>query len=71
MTSLIALALMLSASVASGSATPASDNSEPATPETTVKKEKPKKICKSSPTAVGSRLAKRVCKTEEEWAKED
>ena len=32
-------------------------------------KPKPKKICRSDPRATGTRLARRVCKTEEEWAK--
>ena len=31
------------------------------------KKKKPKKICKTSDKITGSRIAKRTCKTEEEW----
>jgi hypothetical protein len=32
-----------------------------------VKKKKAKKICKNSNGITGSRIAKRVCKTQEEW----
>lgn len=76
MTSLIALALILSGT--------ASTETEAGTTETTVattevpaaepqpKKQKAKKICKDNVAATGSRIAKRVCKTEAEWAaKED
>ena len=34
----------------------------------TVKKEKPQKICKTDPRVTGTRIAKRICKTETEWA---
>ncbi len=38
------------------------------TAQAPVKKAKPKKICKTSDKITGSRIAKRTCKTEEEWA---
>jgi hypothetical protein len=31
------------------------------------KKEKPKKICRSNTMDTGSRIARKTCKTEEEW----
>jgi hypothetical protein len=39
-----------------------------ATEQPAAKKAKPKKICKASDKITGSRIAKRTCKTEEEWA---
>lgn len=38
------------------------------TGQPSAKKVKPKKICKASDKITGSRIAKRTCKTEEEWA---
>lgn len=47
----------------------------PAEPQTTsqpatdaAKPAKPKKICKADPALSGSRMSKRLCLTEEEWA---
>ena len=53
------------------SAQPAADPqlSTPAATEAPAQKQvKPKKICKADDSASGSRMAKRVCLTEEEWA---
>jgi hypothetical protein len=76
MTSLIALALMLSGTAISETEAAASEIGNVATdvpaaaPQPT--KKKAKKVCKDNVAATGSRIAKRVCKTEEEWAaKED
>lgn len=60
----IALMLVLGASSMTVSAF-AADEGAATQP---VKKAKPKKICKTNPSTTGSRIAKRVCKTEEEWA---
>ena len=53
------------------SAQPVADQPEPA-PATAdapaPKKAKAKKICKDDDTLSGSRMAKRLCLTEEEWA---
>jgi hypothetical protein len=69
MTPFIAIALLF----ASGSAASApATESAATTAAVETKKPKPKKICKTDPRVTGTRIAKRVCKTEEEWnAKED
>ncbi len=36
----------------------------------TVKSTKPKKVCRTDKKETGSRIAKRICKTEEEWQNE-
>jgi hypothetical protein len=60
------LALILAASASS--MTVAAIAADGATEQPTSKKAKPKKICKTSDKITGSRIAKRTCKTEEEWA---
>jgi hypothetical protein len=72
MTKFVALAILFAVG-ASGSSLAADNASEMATPEAKpVKKDKPKKICRSNTQDTGSRITKRVCKTQEEWdAKED
>ena len=61
-----ALALMIALGLFSASTIVSA--SEPSTIDAPAKKKKPKKICKSNSGVTGSRIAKRVCKTEEEWA---
>jgi hypothetical protein len=60
--SLLLAALLVSAQPAADQSAPA-----PATAEAP-KTVKPKKICKADDAASGSRMAKRLCLTEEEWA---
>jgi tellurite resistance protein len=60
-TLLIAAGISAAASTAS-----ATSNTAP------TEKPKQKKICKTDTSVTGTRIAKRICKTEEEWAvKED
>ena len=66
MSKALTFALMLAVGTASVSVSVAAADSE-AAPQPT-KKKKAKKICKNSSGITGSRIAKRVCKTEEEWA---
>jgi hypothetical protein len=61
-----ALALLLA--VSTTAAVAAEGNGAPA--PTTVKKEKPKKICKNDNRLTGTRISKRICKTQEEWDKD-
>ena len=65
MTKSLTLALLLSVSVSMVTASAVSA-ADAATAEP-VKKAKVKKICKNSNGITGSRIAKRVCKTQEEW----
>jgi hypothetical protein len=58
-------ALILAVSISSVSV--AATASEQSATEAPAKKKKPKKICKSSSQDTGSRITKRVCKTQEEW----
>ena len=61
-----AIALLLASSAA------ATTDSAETTSAVQTKKAKPKKICKLDPRVTGTRISKRICKTEEEWAiKED
>ena len=60
----LALALAIGVSSMTVAAFAADSEAAPAP----VKKKKPKKICKNSSGVTGSRIAKRVCKTEDEWA---
>jgi hypothetical protein len=62
----LTFALMLAVGASSMTAPIAAADPEAAPqPE---KKKKPKKICITSNKVTGSRIAKRICKTEEEWA---
>ena len=65
MTKALIFALMLAVGASSMTVAAVAADSE-ATP-TPAKKKKAKKICKSNSGITGSRIAKRVCKTEEEW----
>jgi hypothetical protein len=69
--SMIALALLVSASSSSAEvpSKAASANTYYAAngDATEVEKKKPKKICKPDPRVTGTRIAKRICKTAEEW----
>ncbi|HEX8842479.1 MAG TPA: hypothetical protein VF757_09285 [Sphingomicrobium sp.] len=49
-------------------AAPQPETITPAAAAPAPKATKPKKICKSLDADTGTRFAKRVCKTEEEWA---
>ena len=60
------IALILAAGAASMAVSATAANE--ATEQPAAKKVKPKKICKASDKITGSRIAKRTCKTEEEWA---
>jgi hypothetical protein len=60
------LAIILVAGAASMAVSATAANE--ATEQPAAKKAKPKKICKASDKITGSRIAKRTCKTEEEWA---
>lgn len=61
----LSLAVMLAIGAASLSTVAVSaDGGTAQQPE---KKKKPKKICKSSTQDTGSRITKRICKTQEEW----
>jgi hypothetical protein len=65
MTKSLTYALILAVSLSSFSV--AAMASEQSATEAPAKKKKPKKICKSSSQDTGSRITKRVCKTQEEW----
>ena len=65
MSKALTFALMLAAGASSISVAAFAAESE-AAPQP-AKKIKAKKICKNSSGVTGSRIAKRVCKTEEEW----
>jgi hypothetical protein len=56
-------------SLALTATTPTAAATTDAPAEAPVKKEKPKKICRTDTMDTGSRIAKKVCKTEEEWRK--
>jgi hypothetical protein len=76
MSVLIALSLLLAAAEPTPATSDESASSNSAQTENSgkseAKKEKPKKICRSNSQDTGSRIVKRVCKTQEEWdAKED
>ena len=60
------LALIMAAGAAS--MTVSAVAADAGTEQPAEKKAKPKKICKASNKITGSRIAKRTCKTEEEWA---
>jgi hypothetical protein len=65
MTKTLSFALMFAVSTSTITvAAVATDTDAAAQP---VKKKKAKKICKNSNGITGSRIAKRVCKTQEEW----
>ncbi len=66
MSKTLTFALMLAVGASSMAVSAFAADSE-AAPQP-AKKKKPKKICKSNSGITGSRIAKRVCKTEEEWA---
>jgi hypothetical protein len=66
MPKLISLALILAVGASSTTVSAFAADSEAA--PAPVKKKKPKKICVTNNKITGSRIAKRVCKTEEEWA---
>lgn len=59
------LALILAAGAASMTVSATAADEQAAQPS--AKKAKPKKICKTSDKITGSRIAKRTCKTQEEW----
>lgn len=65
MTKVFTLALILAAGASS--MTVAAFAADQETAQQPAKKVKPKKICKSNSGVTGSRVAKRVCKTQEEW----
>ncbi len=70
MSMIFALSLMLLSTPATATGdTPANDAAQNA-PEAKPKKEKPKKICRDNKQDTGSRINKRVCKTQEEWDSE-
>ncbi|HEX6740709.1 MAG TPA: hypothetical protein VF079_02795 [Sphingomicrobium sp.] len=50
------------------SAQAAADAQSAAPPPATAPKKKEKKICKEDPAVSGTRMAKRLCLTEEGWA---
>ena len=61
--------LLLATLLASAQPTADPQSSAPAPAEAPAPKPaKPKKICKADEEASGSRMAKRLCLTEEEWA---
>lgn len=62
----LTLALLLT--VGASSMTVAAIAADSGSASQPVKAKKVKKICKNSSGVTGSRIAKRVCKTEEEWA---
>ena len=66
MSKALTFALMLAVGASSITVSAVAADSE-AAPQP-VKKKKPKKICKSNSGVTGSRIAKRTCKTEEEWS---
>jgi hypothetical protein len=68
MLSYFALALMLSGATETAVTNTGAATSEAAAEQPAAKKKKPKKICKENEASTGSRIAKRICKTEEEWA---
>jgi hypothetical protein len=71
MSFLFVLTLMLSAtSGASGADAATTENAQPSAKANASKKTKPKKICRTDTQDTGSRIMKRVCKTEEEWQNE-
>ena len=61
MISTIVLSVLLAASGTTDGATSAADTSPP-----TAQKAKPKKICRTT-GLTGSRIAKKQCKTQEQW----
>lgn len=65
MTKAITLALIFAAGATSMAV--AAFATDQKTAQHPAKKVKPKKICKSNSGVTGSRVAKRVCKTQEEW----
>lgn len=65
MTAYFAIALWLAAS------TGATTGTTESTAAAQTKKNKPKKICKTDARMTGTRISKRICKTEEEWAKKE
>lgn len=69
---LITLSLMLASSASADTETKATDTVVATTDvqKEQVKKKKPQKICRENSATTGSRIGKRVCKTEEEWAAE-
>ena len=72
MSLIFSLALMLSANASdatadAGQTVAATQGATQVKPE---KKKKPKKICRTDTQDTGSRIMKRVCKTEEEWQSE-
>jgi hypothetical protein len=70
-TKIIALALCLALSTAGTVAAADGTDTTAAPAAKPVKKEKPKRICKNDPRVTGTRISKRICKTEEEWAKKE
>ncbi len=66
MTKAYTLALILAAGASSMAVAAVAADQD--TTQQPVKKAKPKKICKTSDKITGSRIAKRTCKTEDEWA---
>lgn len=61
------LPLALIIALAASSVSAAALATEQSATETVAKKKKPKKICKADNSITGSRIAKRICKTQEEW----
>jgi len=53
----------------SGEAADPSPTAGPATAEAPAPKKKEKKICKTEDASSGSRMAKRLCLTEDDWAR--
>lgn len=51
--------------------TPTTTQPAPVAPATEAPKAKQKKVCKSDDLISGSRMARRICLTEDEWAKRD
>lgn len=59
------LSILLSALIVSAENPPAAPATEPA------KKHKEKKICRKPDAMTGSNMVRRICLTEDEWAKRD
>jgi hypothetical protein len=67
--SLFIAVLLVSAQAAAAPQSPAPESVASAAPAATKAKEK--KICKSNDADPGSRMAKRVCRTKEDWAQQN
>lgn len=63
------ITLFLAATLAASSANAATEQATAPTQAAPEKAQKPKRVCRST-RRTGSNLSRRVCKTEQEWAKE-